>query len=172
MKPTLLRSLIGALVMLTLGINVAAKSPTRKEQPMLTTEVERCIAPAADFHGVNVYVLRAILKVESGLNPNAIGYNRNGSVDLGLAQINSMHLPTLAKQGIYPEHLKDACISSHVAAWHLKKSMSSHGNTWEAVARYHSATPYYNQRYQILLMNELIRSGVLQGDVRAVPPLY
>lgn len=163
---------VGALLLLSLVVGVQAKPTTAKESPIVSTEVERCIAPAADFHGVNVYVLRAILKVESGLNPNAIGYNRNGTVDLGLGQVNSMHLPTLAKQGIYPEHLRDACVSSYVAAWHLKKSMNAHGNTWEAIARYHSATPYYNRRYQVLLMNELVRSGVMGGVVQPVPPLY
>lgn len=33
----------------------------------------------------------AIAKAESGMNPNAINHNRNGSVDRGLFQINSIH---------------------------------------------------------------------------------
>ena len=33
----------------------------------------------------------AIAKAESHLNPNATGYNKNGSIDRGLMQINSVH---------------------------------------------------------------------------------
>lgn len=33
----------------------------------------------------------AIAKAESGMNPKAINHNRNGSVDRGLFQINSIH---------------------------------------------------------------------------------
>jgi hypothetical protein len=38
--------------------------------------------------------------------------------------------------------------------------MLRHGNTWFGVAAYHSATPVHNQRYQALLKQELMRSGV------------
>lgn len=136
-----------------------------------TTPAEQCIVPASQEHGVNHDVLRAILKVESNLNPGAVGKNDNKTVDVGIGQMNSMHFGELAKYGIAPEHLKDACIGTYVAAWHLKKNMKAGGNTWEAIARYHSATPYFNQRYQILLKNELIRTGVLDGQIQRVPPL-
>lgn len=33
----------------------------------------------------------AISKAESGMRPDAIGHNRNGSIDVGLFQINSIH---------------------------------------------------------------------------------
>lgn len=139
--------------------------------PPFTTEVERCIVPAAQLHGVNHFVLRAILKIESGLNPNALGRNENGTVDVGIGQANSMHFRDLARYGITPEHLKDACIGTYVAAWHLSKTIARHGNTWFGVATYHSATPYFNHRYQILLNNEMVKSGVFEGAVLPVPPL-
>lgn len=136
-----------------------------------TTAAERCILPAATFHGVNYHVLRAILKVESGLKPNRVGRNSNGTLDVGIGQMNSMHFPELAKWGVTPDHLRDACIGTYVAAWHLKKAIHRHGNTWFGVASYHSTTPYYNKRYQILLHNELVGSGVIQGPTLQVPPL-
>lgn len=123
------------------------------------------------FHGVNYQVLRAILVVESGLNPRAVGRNDNGTVDVGMGQFNSMHFKELAKFGLAPEHLMDACVSTYVTAWHLKKTTVASGNTWEGIARYHSATPYFNRRYQILLRNEMIRSGALEGNIQAVPPM-
>lgn len=155
------------------GLLFATSAALGKGAPALpfSTPPERCIEPAAQYHGVNAYILRAILKVESNLNPGAVGKNDNRSIDVGIGQMNSIHFKELAKYGVGPDQLKDACIGTYVAAWQLKKGIASHGNTWEAIARYHSATPYFNKRYQILLGNELIRSNVLNGMIQAVPPL-
>lgn len=142
-----------------------------KAAPAFSTEAEKCIVPASVYHGVNFYVLRSILRVESSLNPQAVNKNGNGSVDVGLGQTNSIHFKELAKYGISPDDLHNACVSTYVAAWQLKKHISANGNTWASIARYHSATPYFNSRYQILLRNELIRSGFMQGKIEAVPRL-
>lgn len=40
-------------------------------------------------------VAYAICMAESGGNPNAVGYNTNGTTDKGLMQINSVHVPHL-----------------------------------------------------------------------------
>lgn len=138
---------------------------------LFTSPSEQCIVPASTYHAVNPYVLRAILNVESGLKSGALGKNLNGSVDIGIGQINSIHLKELSQFGIGPVHLQDACIGTYVAAWHLKKAIAARGNTWEGVASYHSRTPYFNKRYQALLINELIRSGAMQGQQLAVPPI-
>lgn len=160
----------GCAAGLLIASGEAQASPSAPAAPF-TTPAERCIVPAADYHRVNPYVLRAILKVESGLNPKAIGRNANGTVDLGVGQMNSIHFKELAKHGIAPQQLLDACVGTYVAAWHLGRVMYQHGNTWEGVARYHSITPYFNQRYQMLLVNELVRSGVMQGKIQRVPSL-
>ncbi len=139
--------------------------------PPFSTEVERCIVPASQYHGVNHFVLRSILKIESGLKPGAVGKNRNGTVDIGIGQMNSMHFGELAKYGIAPDHLKDACVGTYVAAWHLSKTIARYGNTWFGVAAYHSATPYFNRRYQALLNNEMVKGGVLEGPFISVPPI-
>ena len=138
---------------------------------MFTSEAERCILPASQHHTVNPYILRAILKVESNLKPGAVGKNDNGTLDVGIGQMNSIHFRELGRHGVRPGDLKDACIGTYVAAWHLSKEIAKHGNTWFGIAAYHSATPYFNRRYQILLSNELIRSGVMQGKILPVPTL-
>jgi soluble lytic murein transglycosylase-like protein len=159
----------------TAVVSCALQFPTAAsatgDAPPFTTPSEQCIVPASTYHTVNPYVLRSILSVESGLKSSALGKNRNGSVDIGIGQINSIHLKELAKFGIGPTHLQDACIGTYVAAWHLKKAIAERGNTWEGVASYHSRTPYFNKRYQALLLNELIRSGAMQGQLVPVPPL-
>ena len=123
-----------------------------------TTVAEQCIVPAANFHGLNPWLLRAVLSVESALKPDAIGRNKNGTFDIGIGQINSMHLPELRKFGIEPGHLADACVGTYVSGWFLKKAITERGYTWEGVASYHSRTPEFNLRYQRLLIAEIQKS--------------
>ncbi len=104
-------------------------------------EVDSCIAKAAALHNVDLNLLRAIAKVESGMNPKAVGKNTNGSNDTGLMQINDWWLPTLAKHGIKKSDLLDACTSAYVGAWILARSIQQHGPTWRAVGAYNSPTP-------------------------------
>ena len=40
----------------------------------------------------NPEIMIAIAKAESGMNPRAVNYNRNGSIDTGLFQVNSVHM--------------------------------------------------------------------------------
>ena len=141
--------------------HAAAHAKTQApKQPASTLAADQCLLPAAQRHGVNPHILRAILQVESGMRPDVVSRNRNGSIDVGMAQINSIHFRELAQWGITPERLLDPCVATHVAAWHLKRVMLHHGNTWFGVAAYHSATPVHNRRYQALLRQELVRTGV------------
>jgi soluble lytic murein transglycosylase-like protein len=110
-------------------------------------EVDSCMAKAAALHHVDLSLLRAIAKVESNMNPKAVGKNTNGSSDTGLMQINDWWLPTLAKHGIKQSDLLDACTSAYVGAWILAQSIQKHGNTWRAVGAYNSPTEKNQQIY-------------------------
>lgn len=131
----------------------------------------RCVKAAAGYHRVNSSVLLAILKIESGLNPAAPSPNDNGSADHGVAGINSVHLPELIKYGISEEALKDDCVATYVAAWHLRRNIQKNGETWAGIASYHSSTPYFNARYQLLVYNEMVRMGAINGEPKVVPPV-
>ncbi|WP_341678714.1 lytic transglycosylase domain-containing protein [Niveibacterium sp. SC-1] len=82
---------------------------------------------AGQKHGVSPYLLYAIAKTESSLNPRATNRNGNGSEDVGLMQINSVWLPTLARYGITRADLFDGvrqpgrrCVDpggQHAVAW-------------------------------------------------------
>jgi hypothetical protein len=137
--------------------NGQAKAAQSTPTPF-TTAAEQCIVPAANFHGLNALLLRAVLRVESALKPDAIARNKNGTFDIGIGQINSMHLPELKKFGIEPGHLADACVGTYVSGWFLKKAIAARGYTWEGVASYHSRTPEFNLRYQRLLIAEIQKS--------------
>jgi hypothetical protein len=96
---------------------------------------------AATFQKVSVSSLRGIAQVESGMNLNAVNTNTNGTVDIGLMQINSTWLPTLAREGITRESLFDACTNAYVGAWILSQNIRQLGANWNAIGAYNSASP-------------------------------
>jgi len=148
-----------------------ASSPKKAQESPAIKSDGKCIEHAASFHGVNPSILQAILMVESNMNPLAINQNKNGTIDVGLGGLNSSHFTELAKFGIAPEQLLNDCVATYVTAWQLKKGINQFGNTWFGVAAYHSTTPYYNSRYQVLLFNQLVADKVLTGPKRLVPSL-
>ncbi|MFP3506494.1 transglycosylase SLT domain-containing protein [Burkholderia sp. SIMBA_062] len=100
-----------------------------------------CLDDAATFQHVSVSLLRGIAQVESGMNPNAVNTNTNGTVDIGLMQINSTWLPTLAREGITRESLFDACTNAYVGAWILSQNIRQLGANWTAIGAYNAASP-------------------------------
>jgi soluble lytic murein transglycosylase-like protein len=84
-------------------------------------------------------LLYAIAEQESGLDPSVIGHNSNGSRDIGLMQINSSHLPRLAKQNITEKTLlNNSCQSLKVGAGILADFMRRYGYSWKAVGAYNA----------------------------------
>jgi lysozyme-related protein Hpa2 len=107
-----------------------------------------CFDEAAAYQHVNPTILRGIRIVENAQgNPSAIGRNKNGSVDMGMMQINSIHLPELKKYRIHRRDLMNSCKNIYVAAWLLRRQMDRHGNNWVAVGGYHSNTPKERAKY-------------------------
>ncbi|WP_347322623.1 lytic transglycosylase domain-containing protein, partial [Ralstonia pseudosolanacearum] len=125
-----------------------------------------CIDDAAAYHDVNPQVLRAIGYQESRLNPQARNLNRNGSEDLGMFQINSIHLPELSRYGIGRQMLFDPCVSAYVAAWHLSRKIRQHGNNWWAIGAYHSESPEHNGVYARAVEGILNRKQPLARSAR------
>ncbi len=101
-----------------------------------------CWHEVAQRHGVPADLLYAVAKVESNLNPRAVNrshFQRTGSVDIGLMQINSRHLPTLARRGITQESLYEPCVNLDVGAWLLADLFSRRGLSWDSVGAYNAA---------------------------------
>jgi hypothetical protein len=162
---------VGCAVLWTASPGLAQQAkPKSKAQERFDANTQ-CVEPASEFHNVNPSVVKAILKVESSGNPTAINRNKNGTVDVGIGQYNSMHFKDLASYGIAPEQLFDACTAIYVTAWHLSKQIKRHGNTWFAIGAYHSATPFFNSRYQALINNALIDLGYADWPRMKVPPM-
>lgn len=120
-----------------------------------------CFDEAARYQKVNPLILRAIAWQESHNRPDALHKNTNGSIDYGLMQINSVHLPTLSQYGISTGTLMQPCKNVYIAAWHLRQKMNKYGNTWRAVGAYHSETPALRDRYARQIADILIRWNLL-----------
>jgi soluble lytic murein transglycosylase-like protein len=98
-----------------------------------------CWERAGQSFGISPELLYAIAQQESDLNPQASNYNNNGSNDIGLMQINSMHLPRLKEMGIDEKQLRqDSCLSIIIGASILSDMMKRYGYSWEAVGAYNA----------------------------------
>lgn len=107
-----------------------------------------CWNDAAARYQVSPALLYAIAKQESALNPDAVSaLNADGSYDIGLMQINSKWLPTLAQFGITERHLHNGCTSVHVGAWMLAHNFCRLGFTWRAVGAYNAKNEQKRARY-------------------------
>lgn len=117
---------------------------------------QTCWEQASARYGVNPHILVAIAKHESGLNPGAVRRNNDGTMDRGIMQINSIHLPELRRYGITERHLLDPCVNVHIGAWLLSRHIARFGNTWQAVGAYHSKTPSLNRAYALRIWRKLV----------------
>jgi hypothetical protein len=106
-----------------------------------------CIDDAARRYHVNADLLRSIAYYESHLNPSAFHRNANGSVDIGLMQINSIHLRSLTERGIDRAMLADASVNADVGAALLRRHIDQYGETWQAVGEYHSHNQAFRSQY-------------------------
>ena len=96
-----------------------------------------CWKDASRTYGIPEDVLMAIAKTESNFNPDAKNVNKNGSVDIGLMQINSDWLPELNKYDISRKDLEsDACLNLKVGAWILSNNVKRLGWNWDAIGAY------------------------------------
>lgn len=98
-----------------------------------------CIQDAALRYRVNADLLWAIGEVESHHDSDAVGVPlSDGNVALGRFQINTIHLPELAKYGAVKADLFDHCKSAFFGGWALARCIKVKGNTREAVGCYNT----------------------------------
>lgn len=99
-----------------------------------------CWEETARRYNIEPELLQAIAAVESGYRPEAINpANRNGTRDIGLMQINSIHLPRLLQSGITEQRLlNEPCLSVEVGASILAEFIQRFGYNWTAVGAYNA----------------------------------
>lgn len=129
-----------------------------------------CLQESAMRHGVLVLEMLMLLYSEQGTTGKNTG-NTNSTYDIGLFQINSIHLDEIARTfGFTETRLRnDGCANAEVAAWHLNRvapaerlaRVQSEDEYFSVLANYHSFTPRYNARYAGMLKNAFYK---LQGS--------
>jgi hypothetical protein len=114
----------------------------------LQEKLQVCFEKASLAYNISPLLLWAIAKVESNFNPYALNKNKDGSYDIGIMQINTAHLKTLEKYGLFDKrYIWDPCYNIHVGAWILSKCIQRHGYTWEAIGCYNAVTPWKRKKY-------------------------
>ncbi len=87
-------------------------------------------------YGIAPELLWGVAKTESDLNPLAIHSNKDGTFDVGLMQINTVHLPLLRRLGREPNDLYDPEVSVALGAYVLSRCISRHGFNYRALNCY------------------------------------
>jgi lysozyme-like protein len=103
-----------------------------------SVEQMESLAVTEGFAAENARVMAAIAEAESSGNPHATNRNRNGSVDYGLTQINTIHDVHFgegwARQALNPHK---AFAHAHVI--------------WKQAGGFHPWTTYNNGAYKLYL---------------------
>jgi soluble lytic murein transglycosylase-like protein len=98
-----------------------------------------CFEQAAAEYRVPATWLWAIAKVESNFDPGATNYNRDGSIDFGVMQINSWWINRYGLD--LWNALGDPCTNIRMGAFVLSDCVSRYGLTWEAIGCYNAVSP-------------------------------
>lgn len=123
----------------------------------VTPLTRACFERVVERYGVHPLILTLVARVEGGWSGAKIK-NTNATYDVGKFQINTLHLPTLAKYGITEPMLRNNdCVNAGVAAWYIRtatqgQTVSNPEDYFRAIARYHSKTERHNRRYAKKLM--------------------
>ncbi len=133
---------------------------------MIAQVLASCLFIASQTYQVPPAVLMGIQTVEGGQVGQAVK-NKNGSYDLGPMQINTIWIPELAKywnvdQATAIRWVKDdPCTNINVSAWILRQHINETGSLSQAIAHYHSRTPYYGRRYKKKVVEALQKKGLI-----------
>ncbi|MGX9960598.1 transglycosylase SLT domain-containing protein [Xanthomonas euvesicatoria] len=104
-----------------------------------------CVTAAAARYKVPEQLIWTILKTEGGTT-GRVSKNTNGTYDMGVMQINSVHLQSppyqFSKYGITREALiNDQCLNINVGTYMLASEIARAPTFWKGVTNYHSRTP-------------------------------
>ncbi|CAK2097621.1 lytic transglycosylase domain-containing protein [Vibrio splendidus] len=129
-----------------------------------------CFDEAGYHYNVSPNLLRAIARVESNLNPNAINENKNNrgevvSRDYGLMQINSSWFKKLSDFNVNDQNIYEPCFNVSLGVWVLSSNFSSHGYNWNSIGAYNAgfskrtetARKIYIQKVQSVYYSEKVK---------------
>ncbi|ADR19270.1 lytic transglycosylase domain-containing protein [Calditerrivibrio nitroreducens] len=117
-----------------------------------------CFDEAEKIYNVNKELLIAIAKVESNMRPDAINWNRNGTFDYGVMQINSAWYYELGEEKWHK--LADPCENVKTGAMILSKCIKKYGFNWKAVDCYNKGSKASDfSSYVLKVYKQLVSSS-------------
>lgn len=105
------------------------------------------------IHKIPAELLWGIAKTESEFNPKAIGINPNGTKDMGLMQVNSIHEAELKRRNLTLDDLFDPEINVKYASEVLAKCFDRHGFTWQGLNCYNGRIK--NNSYHLRVLKNI-----------------
>ena|SRR5579862_1286874 len=130
--------------------------------PVMINDVSvDCINRAAILYHIPVPIILSVMKQEGGKNGQAIR-NKNGTIDYGVLQINSIWLPKIAAYGYTRDDIQyNACTNLLVGVWILSQGIAQGKNIWSGIGEYHSHTPDHNRLYRNAIYNTYKKIAVV-----------
>ena len=119
------------------------------EVPVDMTTLNQCVTQASQTFNIHPIIIKSLISVEGG-QVGTLSRNSNGSHDMGVMQINTIHEPEIkAKFGYSAKDLiTDPCKNIMAGTWILwQRIQESPKMLWVAVGNYHSKTPWYRHNY-------------------------
>ena len=124
-----------------------------------------CFDEAGKKYAISPVLLECIARTESHLDPKAENKNRNGSVDIGLMQVNSYWIKTLA---LDKERLiTDACYNTMTGALILRQCIDRYGYSWEAVGCYNAVSQDKKAAYSWKIFRQLKAEGRQKAKLKS-----
>lgn len=91
---------------------------------------------------VPIEIVLAVIEQESSFNPLAVNYNRNGSMDIGLMQINTKSMPhfqqVFEQKGIYSLDATSPRDNIWMGVAYLAELYETFGNWYDAITAYNA----------------------------------
>ena len=108
-----------------------------------------CINLAAMQYNVPAVIIISVLKAEGGRTGSA-SVNKNGTIDYGPMQINTIWLDKLKKYGYSVNDLQyDPCLNVAAGTWILAQAIAEDTSSiWKGIGNYHSHSYVENLSYQ------------------------
>lgn len=117
---------------------------------------EACINYAATIYHASVLDIKSIILTEGGTT-GQVRRNKNGTVDMGVMQINSINIEPGGKlygYGYTREMItNNECLNIILGTFLLQREIvlqpADRDGRWTAIGNYHSRTPEHNRTYQL-----------------------
>lgn len=98
--------------------------------------------------GIDPEFLKSVAKIESNINQKVVNYNKNGTVDYGIMQVNSCHFEELEKEYniTKAEIIQNEDINIRAGAIIISKCFKRYGVTYNGINCYNGLN-YENRTY-------------------------